>query len=144
MAKSRSSTRDNTTHIASRNTPKSPYNLTWVDPAALEDINYDRRRWRPDESTRPPSFKNNAVRVVDTIIKIKNIPRRLHGKRNRFNPFYQARSAIRTRLGFSVSRRLEMCIRRSARKEVMHAKKHAGKAGQRRPSRNFWSAISCR
>lgn len=36
-----------------------------------------------------------------------------------------------------------ICVRRKTRKEVMHALKHAGKAGQRRPRRNRYSDVEC-
>lgn len=140
-AKSKSSTRD-ASPIAS-----SAALETGIRPEFQRavDLYYgiDRRTFRPDESTRPPSA-NRPFQIVSRLVQVKNIPRQVHGRVNRYNPFYQARSHLRQRLGFSLPRRIEACIRRQARKEVLHAKRKTGKAGQRKPSRNFWSAISCR
>lgn len=108
------------------------------------ELYYDRRLFKPDESTRPPTAKKPLyARVALQVIHVRQKRRQFHAKLQTFNPLYHARSAIRTRLGFSVPRRLEVCIRRGIRKEVIHATRKAGKAGQRKPVRNFWSAISC-
>lgn len=36
-----------------------------------------------------------------------------------------------------------ICVRRKQRKEVLHATKKAGKSGQKRPRRNYYSEILC-
>jgi len=38
---------------------------------------------------------------------------------------------------------VHVCVKRSIRKEIMHALNHAGKSGQRRPRRNRNSLIRC-
>lgn len=48
------------------------------------------------------------------------------------------------RIAFQRPERLLVCIRRHVRKEVMFAKKHAGKSGQRKPRRTYYSSISCK
>lgn len=146
MAKSKPRTRD-ASHIASSRPFTYNQHFDNLAAAALwgDEPKLDRRQWRPDESTRPPTTRpSRFARVVETVIKVRQRRRQFHARLNKFNPAYQIRSALRTRLGFSVPRRLEVCLRRSVRKEVMHAKRKSGKAGQRKPIRNFWSAISCR
>lgn len=48
------------------------------------------------------------------------------------------------RIAFQRPKRLLVCIRRHMRKEVMFAKNKAGRSGQKRPTRNFYSSISCK
>lgn len=152
MAKSKHRTRD-ASHIASSTALgekyshlKNPYNIT---PAAVqyrEALGLDRRLYRPDKSTRPPTHRSPlAARVTLQVIKVRQRRRQFHAKLDKYtNPFHKPKTYLRTRLGFSLPRRIEACIRRSVRKEVIHAKRHAGKGGQKKPIRNFWSAISCR
>lgn len=47
-------------------------------------------------------------------------------------------------LVFTEPRLVDICVRRAKRKEVLFAKRKAGKSGQRKPKRNYWSSISCR
>lgn len=124
---------------------KNPYNLT---PAAVqfrEATGLDRRRFRPDKSTRPPTFnRSQFARVALQIVKVRQKKRVFHGKLQKYNPEYHFKSHLRKRLGFSVPRRIEACIRRWTRKEVLFAKRKTGKSGQKKPHFNFWSALSCR
>lgn len=108
-------------------------------------IDLDRRYFRPDESTRPPTTHSPlAARITLQVIKVRQRRRAFHAKLDKYtNPFHYPKTYLRTRLGFSVPRRIEACIRRGVRKEVLHAKRKTGKSGQRKPHRNFWSAISC-
>lgn len=45
---------------------------------------------------------------------------------------------------FAAPERVVICSRRSTRKEVLFAMRKAGKTGQRKPKRNYWSSISCK
>lgn len=107
---------------------------------------YDRRTFRPDRTTRAPSSGPQfAARIVSTAITVRRRQRRFHGIIASYtDPLYHPKRYLRQRLGFSIPRRLEVCIRRKVRKEVIFAKRKAGKGGQRKPIRNFWSAISCK
>ncbi len=49
-----------------------------------------------------------------------------------------------TVLGFKTPNRVAICIRRNIRKQVLHAKKQTGKAGQSKPHYNYYSSISCK
>lgn len=144
--KSKSSTRDATTIASSAGLKtnyshlNNPYNITPY-PAVLD---HDRRLYKPDKTTRPPTNRPPAfARLAIKVVNVKKSKRQFHAKLNRFNPLYRTKSHVRKVIGFSVSRRLEMCIRRHQRKEVLFAKRKAGKAGQRKSIRNFWSAIRC-
>lgn len=86
--------------------------------AAWDD--YDRRRFRPDKSVRPPTSVKGAARIKQ-------------GK----HPSV---------LGFAEPHRMMLCARRRIRERIMHA---AGLAGRRKrkfrkPRLNFWSRISCK
>lgn len=153
MAKSPSRTRDATSHRSQSGARdnlshlSNPYNIS----SAAEDYRrihgLDRRLYRPDESTRPPTHRTPlASRVILQVIKIRKRKRQFHARLpwRKYNPEYQAKKQIRLRLGFNIPRRLETCARRAIRKEVIFATKKAGKSGQKKPIRNFWSAISCR
>lgn len=60
----------------------------------------------------------------------------------RFGPrIYSQTKAIRA---FEEPRKVLICIRRQSRKEVLFAKRKAGRGGMRPPRRNAWSSISCR
>lgn len=112
----------------------------------------DRRRFNPTKSIAPPKSiqKPNqplAHRLVDTAITIRRRRRRFHARIAEYtDPSYTVRRRIKSRIGFSIPRRLEVCIRRQIRKEVLFARKKtgAGHPKQRKPVRNIWSAISCR
>lgn len=147
--KSKSSTRDATPTslgpppaLSNYNHLRNPFNIT---PRPAIPIDLDRRLFRPDESTRPPTTHSSlASRVVLKIITVRQKRRQFHAKIDKYtNPFHYPKTYLRTRLGFSVSRRVETCIRRKIRKEVIFAKRKNGKGGQRKPRRNFWSAIAC-
>lgn len=47
-------------------------------------------------------------------------------------------------LSFEAPKKVLICVRRKQRKEVLHALRKAGKFGQRRPRRSYYSDISCR
>lgn len=47
-------------------------------------------------------------------------------------------------LSFAVPDKVILCVRRKRRREVMFAIRKAGKRGQRRPRRNYWSSVSCK
>lgn len=69
-------------------------------------------------------------------------------KKNRYiqNSNYKLKetgSHLRPKLSFQDPLRLQVCIRRKTRRQVMFAKKKAGKAGQRKPRYNYYSSIKC-
>lgn len=50
----------------------------------------------------------------------------------------------RAQLQFAAPDAVLVCVRRKRRKQVLHAKRIAGRSGLRKPRRNFWSSVSCR
>lgn len=86
----------------------------------------DRRTFHPQGFTRPVfTTQRPAGRIVQ-----KWHPRsRLKGV---------------AQLSFAIPEKVTLCVRRKRRKEVLFAKKKAGKTGQRKPRRNYWSSISCK
>lgn len=69
-------------------------------------------------------------------------PKRHKGAAYRFGPkVYSQTKAIRA---FAEPDRVLVCIRRQKRKEVLFAKRKAGRGGMRPPRRNWMSYISCR
>lgn len=81
--------------------------------------------------------------------------RRFHPAPKRLRPIapnyrYASQTVIRgarnlqTRapLGVRIPNYIAICIRRKVRKEVLHAKRKAGK-GHKQPRRNEWSSIKC-
>lgn len=83
----------------------------------------DRRTWHPDGPLRSVfAFRRSARRVID-----------------RANPLWHARAALH----FADPSRVVVCLRRRIRREVIHALRKNGKRGQKRPKRNFYSAIGC-
>lgn len=115
-------------------------------------LDTDRRRFDPTKSIAPlGASKRSATRILSkttrAIGKTLTIYRATQLALN--NPIKYGRrkvgySTVKERLAFNVPRRIEMCIRRAVRARVLHARRKTGKVGQRRPRRNFWSAISCR
>lgn len=115
-------------------------------------LQHDRRRYEPDRSSKAPAstLRNDtkiklAAKVFTKAAEINTFRRSLY---IRLNPWKRLRYGRRVshRVAFNVPKRVEMCIRRAVRSRVLHAKRKtgAGKPKQRRPNRNFWSAISCR
>lgn len=53
--------------------------------------------------------------------------------------------ALGTKFAFAVPRKVELCVRRAQRKQVMFALRRTGK-GSRAPRRrrNYWTGVSCR
>lgn len=52
--------------------------------------------------------------------------------------------ALSARVAFSAPKKVLVCVRRKRRKEVLHAKRVAGRGGLRRPRRSWFSDVSCR
>lgn len=92
----------------------------------------DRRLYHPLQSFAPPiATVRKAVRVVDRARK---------SARSKNKILFNHPGT----LTFSDPDKVVICVRRKRRKEVLFAKKKAGKTGQRKPRRNYWSSISCK
>lgn len=97
--------------------------LTPIQP--LRELE-DRRQWNPTRTiARPQSIRRSDARVTLRSPRAKILQ-------------------TKTPLGFNVPDRVALCVRRETRREVLHAKRIAGKSGLKKPKRNFWSSISCK
>lgn len=112
----------------SRLAPLSRVRVTPVDLRIFEDR---RTLPAPFRFAPPAALRRPAVRVFDKPKRFKTTPRL---------------RALHTpgTLSFAAPDKVLVCVRRRRRKEVLFAKNKAGKRGQRKPRRNYWSSISCR
>lgn len=107
----------------------------------LQDFE-DRREWHPEPFTRPArSFTQPRHRLsVATPSRSRSTPL----NRDRFarlrNPF----NSLPARIAFRQPDKVLVCVRRSIRREVLHALRKNGKRGQRSPRFTQYSQISCR
>lgn len=86
----------------------------------------DRRAYNPTRSTaRPGSVSRDAARLTLRQSRVKS-------------------AQTKAPLSFANPDKVALCARRSIRREVLHAKRIAGRSGLKRPRRNYWSSISCR
>lgn len=139
------SRRDNNP-ISNRRLPAYNYvsfNPVSRDPRQLALFNYeDRRTWHPEGAMRPARSFNSSrhrLRLINSpVTKIQNgRPNGRYGYKQNFNqPSH--------RIGFEAPEKTLICVRRKIRAEVLHAKKKAGKTGQKKPKFNYYSKIACR
>jgi len=108
-----------------------------------------------------PSARPTAVRLSP--IPIQNIPLNPISDRRIFNPMRTVtlpnpnraatrvvvdnygksiRAQTKAPLRFAIPHKVDLCVRRKTRKQVIHAKGIAG-TRTRKPRRNFWSDIKC-
>lgn len=91
----------------------------------LRDIE-DRRLWHPDPFRPAATFTAALPRLdVPKSSKKKGV-------------------VVPRSVGFVEPHRVLVCVRRTVRKQVMHAMGKAGKRGQKKPRRNAYSEISCK
>lgn len=88
----------------------------------------DRRTFHPDFV--PRTFSRSPAKI-----QVRNAPR---------NQKIQTPPTPRPHYSFNAPDRVLVCVRRQRRKEVLFAKRHAGKSGQRKPRFNQFSNISCK
>lgn len=131
MAKSKSSRHAGRDHspIARPSGLPRVFSVRPVNLALFED----RRFFHPLGPARPAfAFPKSAARVVVPRTRSRSA---VDGAKARTLPH---------QLTFAAPDRVLICVRRKRRKEVLFAKRKAGKRGQRKPRRNYWSAISCK
>lgn len=105
----------------------------------------DRRLFHPEGDFAPArSYDRSRHRL--TLVD-KGVSRRStlkHRSSSRLLRDTRHLSGTKAVVAFSEPDKVLICVRRSRRREVLHALKKTGKRGQRRPRRNFYSKISCR
>lgn len=130
MAKgrSRSGTRDPseslTQRLRSRPITISPASRSFT----LSDFD-DLRTFDFEPGTRPARLFSGSVASVGAVAPTKRAR-----SRTNFAPVQMA---------FTAPAQTLVCVRRSRRREVLHALKKTGKGGQRRPRRSRWSDYKC-
>lgn len=101
----------------------------------------DRRLFHFEGPDRPALMDDGTPARIGLRDRYKN-RNRVKPQAYRFGPkFY---SQTKAAVVFQEPDRVAVCIRRKARREVLFAKKRAGRGGMRRPRRTWLSKISCR
>lgn len=97
----------------------------------------DRRTWHPEAAFRPPLlFSGNAARF-DRLVDRRSSP--LQVRRG-----LRVRSQTKAVRAFDDPGYVALCVRRKKRREVIFAKRKAGKGSRRRHRRrNYFSEIRC-
>lgn len=135
MARRNKRTRDNNS-ISSRRLRFDSYSLeSLVNP--MEDFDrgeissiHDRRRY--DFDAGPESVTRGARALVPASRARQPESRRI--------AFYEAPPAA---IAYERPEEISVCSRRKTRREVMHARRHTGSSGQRKPRWTAESHISC-
>lgn len=93
----------------------------------------DLRAYNPEKRfSRPPlRFSGRPARVIVSTPSAPLVPPKSRG------------IALSSGLTFALPKRVALCVQRKNRKEVLHAKKIAGKNGLKAPRRSANSSISC-
>lgn len=102
-----------------------PSQLEMFDLPALED----RRTFHPEGPARPARSPRRPRHRL-------SVPKKYQ--------YSLKKSYVPHEVGFQDPQKVLVCVRRKRRREVLHALRKAGKRGQKRPRRNFYSSISCR
>lgn len=118
-----------------------PLPLFPVSPLGrLSDVE-DRRLFHFEGPNRPALLDDGTLARVHVVDRPKN-RNRVKPRAFRFGPkIYSQTKAI---VAFEEPERVAVCVRRKARREVLFAKKRAGRGGMRKPRRTWLSKISCR
>lgn len=126
------STRVITTNARQRLRSPTRSSLSFPDLTSFEDF----RRWEPELTDGyPRTLPRSSTRVRRP--RFQSSPsRRSLAMPRLFRP-------VSTGMGFTQPRRVVLCVRRGIRKQVLHAFRKAGKAGQRRPRFSVNSLIHC-
>lgn len=136
-SRNRSRSRRVTTVNANRRLPTTQYDLiNFIEglPArhpspsiAIED----RRTFHPDGEFRNARSYNSSSHSL-----VVGSPAPASHNSNRFTD-------VPNSVAFASPDKVMVCVRRNARKEVLHALKKTGKSGQKRPRRSAYSDINC-
>jgi len=101
----------------------------------------DRRAWYPSDVA--PATGYSPARTFSGRPARLRVQTPVRRSEARFRPLVRL-SYPSARIGFQEPRDVVICVRRSRRREVLHALGVAGSRGLRRPRRNAFSAITCR
>lgn len=96
----------------------------------------DRRQWHPMVDHRP------ALTFTSRPHTLRAVEKKPTQRQSKYG--LPALSQTKATIAFGLPDKVLVCVRRKRRKEVIFAKNKAGRSGQRKPRRNWLSAISCR
>lgn len=105
-----------------------------MSPRSMSSIalSSDRRFFHPQGLLSPAYALSRSSRILE-VPRAKPRPNRF--RKLSVSPHIAA---------FHAPERVLVCVRRSIRKEVIHALGHSGRSGQRPPRRSEFSSISCK
>lgn len=139
MSKNKNKKRRDTIDIANRGLPFSDY-VTVINNNFPDDLRLyeDRREYHPD---RVPSA---ATRTGRDYILRERVKKRRRPSNASVSSGIVRHDPIVHRIGFEQPEKVAICVRRSIRREVLHARKKTGKRGQKKAKWNFYSRVSCK
>lgn len=148
MGHSNKSRRRDTTDIANQGLPVSSYRPT-LSPSPTRlgfsplRVFEDRRTWHPEGSIRPAgafSTPRHRLTVVDRVPS----PRRAYDVA-RSRSFPTLWSGTKATVAFANPSRILICVRRSQRREVLHALNRTGRGGYNyKPRWSEYSSVRCK
>lgn len=113
-----------------------------VSQSSYDDLSVwsDRRLWHPSSFQAAETFSGRRyfLREVPRV-DIRFVPIR---KQRRSS--LSLKSFVSGKIAFGQPDRVLVCVRRSRRREVLHALNLTGRRGQRKPRFNSQSSISCK
>lgn len=127
--------RRDTRSIANRRLPHDPLvdALLYSSPLPPKGFQYDLEDILSTDGRLYHPAKHDLNRPSGKYVSFTSAPR------NNPRSFHEVPSAV----AFASPRTTDICVRRSVRREVIHATKKAGRVGQKRPKMNKFSDILC-
>lgn len=104
----------------------------------------DRRTFHPARLLAAPVFLGGNPPARSIVSAASPAPRRAIQRAVGVARLLENSRFPTSRVRFAEASRVVICVRRKRRKEVLFARRKAGRRGQRRPRRNLWSDVQCR
>lgn len=98
----------------------------------------DRRRWRPEPIGFRSALTIGGRRAIHSVRPVIASSRPQKAK-SKLSPSFPMERRV-----FSVPKRVEVCVRRKERREVLFAKRRTGRGSRTPKRRNEWSDVKCR
>lgn len=134
----RSGRRRGTNDTANTNVLPPAFSIRQLSLFPLTEIE-DRRRHDPDGYYRPAKDLMGRIAPLSVSADRRKPSKYQYSLKKSYPSLFEP-----TFQTFKYPRKVLICMRRKARKEVLHAFKKTGRRGQRKPRRNWYSSISCR
>lgn len=115
----------------------SPPAVRYVPKIKSVPLLSDRRLFHPAGDLAPVfSPKRAHKRIVENVVQ---------RPRNTKSRARNVKRSAPTRFAFSVPKKVELCVRRHKRREVLFAMRRTGKGSRAlRRRRNYWTGVSCK